>query len=594
MKTQTKPFPFRALFLFTFLTAFASYNVQAQTIWGNLYDNGYNKHNAKGDYNQGNNRFIVTGNTQTVFGKEAAYLMETNMAGAITWQTFIGDTLYNFYGKSVKETSTGGYIVVGKTDKNQTYSGAHNDSCNNLTPYYNAFIAYINVNPMVTNWYHVFGDSLLHDEAIEVIEDRFGDFVVTGVASAKLSADTCYLNDSSLVSLKGFDQSAILFSKFDALGNVIFNKHFDLNLFDQGVSLIDDSTTNQYVVLVNRRHTNQNTYYRPLLLQTDYNGALMNAMEYDQFTTNDKPPYELVKFRDDYVIVGQFANAARINVNSYFLVTDWFLNAPVYSQLTHNYQDLLLRDVLVDNDTLVVSGDSRFGLPGTFTYQSMLKADLNFMRQPTLIPLSGMSNISHYYSYTRERNSNFCIYTYTDTLTQNTFTGYHLFGNSNFQIELDQHKTDHQTVSMCHLFDTIMLDTFYITQEPTPFNELDLEVYDTFYTLQSDLIPDSTCSVVIRPLGPKPLGIFNASETSENLMVYPNPVHDILTVQLSSNSDIINSYILASDGSIVRHLELNTKSGSESQIDLRQLDPGVYILVVQTALESMNKRFIKY
>ena len=94
------------------------------------------------------------------------------------------------------------------------------------------------------------------------------------------SSDSCIYDSSDFVCAYGSDQSGILLSKFDINGNVIFNKVFYDYKYDNGVSLVNDLNTNQYLILFNRRDSVQTQLIHPSILVTDYWGVFRSAMAY--------------------------------------------------------------------------------------------------------------------------------------------------------------------------------------------------------------------------------------------------------------------------------------------------------------------------
>lgn len=578
-----------AIKLCSIVLVFLSVNIDATAqLWNKMYTDQIPE-NAKGAYSQHANGFISTGHISQP-ANDLAYLMETNLNGNITWQVYLGDTTHNFYALSVKETTNGSYVVVGKTDKHQTYLGAWDDTCT-LKKYYNAFIAYVDPDSSAADWYLVFGDSLLHDEAVEVIEDPYGDFVVVGQATGKFSADTCSFNDSNYVMPTGQDRASILFSKFSSNGTVIFNTTLDYQKYDSGVSLIHDLTIDQYVILANRRNYSQVTTYRPLLIQTNLAGNPLNAMEYDPSTVIDKKGFELVKYNNDYFVVGQESNLLRQPVTSFFLLTDPLLMNPAYTNLVHSYVDLLFRDVLVDNDTLVISGDSHLFPKGIqWKEQSMSKVVVNLNRQPVLVPLIGANNISHYRAYAIDRNKNFCIYPYVDS-TQGTLTNYHLFGNSNQLI--NNVTVDHFTRSMCWQMDTIQDDSVLIPIVPwLPLVDT-IDELDTFICLPPNLVEYAQCDTIIIPLAPYQDETLNAEVSAyEKVTVYPNPTREIIKVQLSG---IVTAPVQVRIFDLAGHIIFQDLNYSfPSEISLVDLKNGYYIVDIMDGSKRYKLPLIKH
>jgi len=161
-------------------------NTFAQNRWEHTYFN-IQTYGQKGDKTD-DTGYVSTGKTRiSECLPEQAYLIKTDTAGTLQWYTALGDSNYYFHGTSVKKTSGGGYVVVGSTTKGQKYEGnRHGRFCEDLDPYHNAFIAYIDPINYANNWFIILGDTMTDDYALDVIEDSAGNFVFTGAANGKL------------------------------------------------------------------------------------------------------------------------------------------------------------------------------------------------------------------------------------------------------------------------------------------------------------------------------------------------------------------------------------------------------------------------
>src|SRR5690554_475497 len=73
--------------------------------------------------------------------------------------------------------------------------------------------------------------------------------------------------------------------------------------------------------------------------------------------------------------------------------------------------------------------------------------------------------------------------------------------------------------------------------------------------------------------------------------IYPNPVQDILNIELSSNNIIKHFKVYTANGRLVKHIEADVNSNN---IDVSNLQPGVYVLSITNNKGQVdNVRFIK-
>lgn len=575
------------LILFTLILQKQLYS---QNLWGKLYDNYYYKTENKGNYGNINNKFIVTGTSKNLAGINLAYILETDQNGAITWQTYLGDSIYNFIGNSIIETNNGSYVVVGKTNKSQSYIGTYEDSCTLSYKYYNAFIAYIDPDSSAGNWYYIFGDSTLDDEAVEVIQDNSGYLVVTGTAGGKMSADSCLLNNNRYVCTKGNDQAGIMIAKFDISGNIIFNKYFFDYKFDNGISIVQDNSSSNYILLINRRDSSRNSKIFPLVLVVDIAGNFNKAAEYVDSNTYERIAREIIWHNDGYFVTG---NENYINGNattSFICDIDYALNMINYSRIIHPYINLLTKDILLDIDTIVASGDltdtiSSYGVKRKF----LIKFKYDKANGFDLINLSSGTNITHYYSYGFEDNTNFCIYPFTDTSGYN-HNGYHLFGNSN-NIFSDHVKTDHFTYSSCYETDTITLLDSNLNNNYINFYEDNLDTFEKFDTIPSYFYDFADCDSLLIPISNNTASK-NAAINEKNIIIYPNPVSTKLNIELPIIHFEKNIAIYNYTGVLVYSNKLN-KEVDNMTINTQNWEKGLYIAVINYNNKSKIVRFIK-
>jgi hypothetical protein len=533
------------------ISFFFTLNLSAQTLWEKEYGDIWNNYqNRKGDYNGIQSRFISTGNLKLQNANHLAYLVETDLNGNITWQTLIGDSISDWFAESVKTTSGGDYIVVGRTTQDQLGGGVYaSDTCLFIQPYYNAFIALISPSNPTSGWYKVFGDEWRDDQAFEVIEDVQGNFVLTGIAYGKYAGDhceyidscvyftdsiyrdslmnittccsyeicwsnsipcqigdTCCVNDTSYYSgyVYSYDSicykirindntinsSSVLIAKFDVAGNPMFIRRYDNDtICDKGVSLIEDMAAMNYKILVNRNYSNQNSKIRPVIMELDYFGNLTNVKEFAQRTNVDLKAYEVIKHSNNrFVITGSISDTQSIETNSYLLAFDNTLTAQGYASFIHPYIDFVNRDVLIESGNLVITGDAwEYDFTlGKWQTMHVLKVALGPTWNFTLLPLVGTNNISHYNLYAKERNSNFCIYPYLD-LFGNNKNGFHLFGNTVVKSKITNVKTDNSGISSCYIMDEIDIENTTILDSTISLDNSELSMFNSFYEIESEI-----------------------------------------------------------------------------------------------------------
>ncbi|MBI1307045.1 MAG: T9SS type A sorting domain-containing protein [Bacteroidetes bacterium] len=585
MKTTFYILCFGLTFLFCNLSS-------AQTLWGWQYGTTDTIEDAKGHYNSTDDRYIVTGHVSNSFDLNFAYLLETNQSGAITWQTYIGDSSYNWYGASTKHVSGNKYVVVGKTDKDQFYRGAYDTSCQLMTPYYNAFIALIDPSDSTgrSNWYHVWGDSNLHDEALEVIEDQMGDFVVVGTAKGKLASfrDSCNNSDSLYTSSSSKDVAGIMVTKFSSSGMLQFNRViFPLMSgakYDQGVSIVEDPAAAGYRVLFKRRLADKSNPTFPAIVNVDMTGNANMLKEYHTTDTTDRIPTELILFQNNIVVVGHAYDSANQPYTSFMLNIDQMLNLLTYNEISHSFSQLLDQDVLVDNDTLVISGtlleQVRPYSKSMFLYKAVPSTSV--MNAFDLVSLYRTNYLSVMHMFYEESNTNFCLYPYTDSFS-NTYNGYHLFGNHDTTIV--HHKADHNTFSTCQYFYPIGIDTVYAYDADDMPNIAELDTMSTFGPVDPNIYEISVCDTTVLDtmmgdtLMAMPMSLPTISVLASR--IFPNPTSGSVNITFSNPvQGTIQVYNL--QGVLLKQYDINSSVNNHT-VDVSNLLNGTYLMTFQGA-----------
>lgn len=605
-------------------------SAKAQSVWGKSYSSTNVIYEGKGALNPFNNSFITTGKIQGMGGTQEAFLLQTNQAGNITWQTAIGDNIFFWEGRAVKTTSSGDYIVVGRTTKGQDSSGLRDSFCNIVQPYHNAFIAHITPGLPFINWSHVFGDSALNDDAIEVIEDLQGNFVVVGSTGGKLSGDTCAFTDSCVfntypvysdtcyfidsccygdscfigdsICLPGdtccitdticfrdtsyvtdticyrvrlpqsyHDYSSVLVAKFDSSGNVVFNRKYqEYGMYDRGVSIIDDDSTNSYKVLVNRRGSPQSNRYFPMIMDIDYNGNPINFMNYDQYYSLDRIPTELVAFNGTLIVTGYLNDTARNPYTSFFIAVDPVqLNSLSYAEIGHDYLNLINKDMIVDSNDLVISCDVwQFDKSPQWSSIDMYKVTYSPLNQFQMVSLISGANISHNVMYATEKNTSLCQYNDIDTMGV-PVSGYHLFGERGVHFKIDAIGQ-----GMCSSYDSISLVNLSIVEMPSGLNVSTLSIFSSATLRAPSIVEVERCDTIVIPFAPRRMA--RVEEHSEDrVAVYPNPANNKLYIS-PLDSKISSISMLNSQGILMNTMLIE----GSNEVDLKNVSDGLYYIII--------------
>ena len=605
-------------------------SAKAQSVWGKSYSGKAVLKEGKGALNQSNNTYVSSGRDQGFSGKEEAFLMETDQSGNIVWQTAIGDVNYHWEGKAVKTTSSGDYIVVGITTRDQDSTGVYDSTCTIVQPYYNAFIAHITPGSPFINWSHVFGDSILDDDAVEVIEDSQGNFVVVGSASGKLSGDTCaftdscvyntypvyqdtcylmdsccfgdscfvgdslclpgdtccitdsicirdttYVTDTTCYQIRtpksGHDYSSVMVAKFDASGNILFiQKYGENGRYDRGVSIIEDAPTNSYKVLVNRRWSQQSSNFFPMIMDIDYFGAPVNSANYDENYYLDRVPTELIMLNGDLIVTGYVNDSLRNPYTSFFLAVDpMHLNTQNYAEINHNYFNLINRDMLVDSNSLVVSCDVwQYGNSPQWKSMDLYKVSYSLANQFQMISLISGANISHNVMYAKEKNTSLCAYNYVDS-SGFPYRGYHMFGEYGVHF-----KVDYFCQGMCSVYDSITLVNLNITELPAGVFYSTVPDFSSASLLTSSLVEQERCDTVM--ISPAPRRVASTgNQVKESVTVYPNPANNKLYIS-SLDSKISSISMLNSQGRLMNTMLIE----GSNEVDLKNVSDGLYYIII--------------
>jgi hypothetical protein len=76
------------------------------------------------------------------------------------------------------------------------------------------------------------------------------------------------------------------------------------------------------------------------------------------------------------------------------------------------------------------------------------------------------------------------------------------------------------------------------------------------------------------------------------LLLFPNPVRDILTVKYNETAGADRILVYSVSGSLVKEIMLN-KFTTEARIDCSTFVPGTYLLKLNSSAGSYSAQFIK-
>ena len=88
-----------------------------------------------------------------------------------------------------------------------------------------------------------------------------------------------------------------------------------------------------------------------------------------------------------------------------------------------------------------------------------------------------------------------------------------------------------------------------------------------------------------------PVGITENSGMYSAVKLYPNPVHDKLRVRLSSDVTVTSVKITDVSGREMINREWGTISGSDFEVEVSSLNPGLYYLAIETTGAMIVRSF---
>ena len=219
-------------------------NANGDTLWTKTYGNtGYDEAQSIKQTSDGG--FIMVGQTATVDYAGDVYLVKTDANGVLVWSTAFGSAAKSDFGYSVRQTSDGGYIIAGLT--NSTGAGLRD-------------VLLLKTNSTgVLQWSKTYGGAA-DDEARSVEETADGGFIVSGFTQSYGSGYQMYL------------------IKTNSTGNVTWSKTFGGGGFELGYSV--KQTSDGGYVLLGYSDSYGSGLYDVLLLKLSATGSITWSKTY--------------------------------------------------------------------------------------------------------------------------------------------------------------------------------------------------------------------------------------------------------------------------------------------------------------------------
>ena len=189
-------------------------NANGDTLWTKTYGNiGYDEAQSIKQTSDGG--FIMVGQTATVDWAGDVYLVKTDANGVLVWSTAFGTAGKFDFGYSVRQTSDGGYIIAGLT--NSTGAGLRD-------------VLLLKTNSTgVLQWSKTYGGAS-DDEGKSVEETADGGFIISGFTQSYGSSYQMYL------------------IKTNSTGNITWSKTFGGGGMELGYS-VKQTSDGGYVLL---------------------------------------------------------------------------------------------------------------------------------------------------------------------------------------------------------------------------------------------------------------------------------------------------------------------------------------------------------
>ena len=260
-------------------------NANGDTLWTKTYGNtGYDEAQSIKQTSDGG--FIMVGQTATVDYAGDVYLVKTDANGVLVWSTAFGTATKFDFGYSVRQTSDGGYIIAGLT--NSTGAGLRD-------------VLLIKTNSTgVLQWSKTYGGAA-DDEARSVEETADGGFIVSGFTQSYGSGYQMYL------------------IKTNSTGNVTWSKTFGGGGLELGYSV--KQTSDGGYVLLGYSDSYGSGLYDVLLLKLSAIGSITWSKTYGG-TADDYGLCIYITSDGGYIISGRTSSYGAGGGDYYLIKTD--------------------------------------------------------------------------------------------------------------------------------------------------------------------------------------------------------------------------------------------------------------------------------
>ncbi len=277
------------VFLMLLISSIVLAQTPPDTLWTKTYggDHHESAHSIQQTIDGG---YIIAGGTDSFgAGYYDMWLIKTDENGNIEWRQTYGGYFLD-YAKSVQQTEDGGYIIAGYTDSfgagdddfwlvridengneewNQTYGGIHRDRAESVKQTTDG--GYI-----VVGWFETLGISYLNSLIIKTDENGNEEWTVTyggenfSTANSVIQAADGNYIIAGVIKPYGDENCDFMLLKIDENGNIEWNQAYDYDFHDIA-NCVQQATDGGYIIV---GYTGPfDSYDRDyLLLKTDENG----------------------------------------------------------------------------------------------------------------------------------------------------------------------------------------------------------------------------------------------------------------------------------------------------------------------------------
>ena len=467
--------------------------------------------------------------TQSNLGQGDFWVVKTNSTGVVQWEKTFGGT-GDDYAVTAIETTDGGFVIIGDSDSNSS-----GDKSQNSKGGLDFWI--IKINSTGTKlWDKTIGGSL-DDLPIALQETATGDIIIGGESESSISGDK---TENS----KGGSDLWIV--KINSTGTIIWNKTFGGNADD---------------------------FLTTLKLTAD--GGFIIGASSSSGISGDKSENTLGL--EDYWVL-------KINNTN---TIDWQKTIGGAATSRSTLSDL----ILTSDGSYVIAGDSDSGIGGSKTIITNGGNDL------WLLKLNSSGVIQWQNSIGGADDE------YFPTLVQKPDGSYAVAGESLSNISGDKTENSHNDSNDIWL---VALDANgNVTNDKIlgtngiEGTERILLTSDGNFVISSYVdelsgdnteAPNGDTDFWILKIDKNTLSTLTINVVNNLIVLYPNPAKDKINISLSNTLNSVTAKVYDVTGKLILSKNLNS---AESQIDISQLQTGIYFIKIETENASTTKRFIK-